>query len=194
MPDTVSVVTVNGSPNEESKTGTLIDLAAQAIAERVDVDITEVRPYALGPGFTGAATREDVTPGIEDILQTIEQADLLVAGSPVFQGSYSGMFKHFFDLIDPYALEDLPVVLVASGGSERHSMVIDHALRPLFAHFQAHILPVGIYGSAGDFIGATLYNPPVLGRIERAADLAAMLLKGQRHRRAVAKVIEPVVA
>lgn len=194
MPDTYPIVTANGSPNEESKTGTLIDLAAKAIAERVDVDITDVRPYALGPGFTGAATREDVTPEVESILQTVERADLIVAGSPVFQGSYSGMFKHLFDLIDPYALEDLPVVLVASGGSERHSMVIDHALRPLFAHFQAHIVPVGIYGSAGDFIGKTLYNPPVLGRIERAADLAANLLKGQRQRRAVAKVIDPVVA
>ncbi len=194
MSDTFAIVTVNGSPNEESKTGTLIDLAAKAIAARVDVDITAVRPYALGPGFTGAATREDVSPDIEKLLQTIEQADLIVAGSPVFQGSYSGMFKHLFDLIDPYALEDLPVVLVASGGSERHSMVIDHALRPLFAHFQAHVLPIGIYGSPGDFIGSTLYNPPVLGRIERAADLAAIMLKGQRHRRAVAKVIEPVVA
>jgi FMN reductase len=194
MSSNFSLVAVNGSPKADSKTGTLIYLTARAVAERVDVDITEVRPYALGPGFTGAASREEVSPDVEETLRGIEHADLLVAGSPVFQGSYTGMFKHLFDLIDPYALEDLPVVLVASGGSERHSMVLDHALRPLFAHFQAHTLPVGIYGSAGDFIGATLYNPPVLGRIERAADLAAIVLKGQRHRRAVAKVIEPVVA
>jgi FMN reductase len=88
----------------------------------------------------------------------------------------------------------VPVLLVASGGSERHSMMLDHALRPLFAHFQAHVLPVSVYGSSGDFIETTLYNPPVLGRIERAAGIAASLLQGQRHRRAVAKVVEPIVA
>lgn len=194
MSNSFSLLTINGSPTDESKTGTLVALVAQAIAERVDVEITEVRPYALGPGFTGAASREDVGEEVEEVLRTIEGADLLIAGSPVFQGSYTGMFKHLFDLIDPYALEDMPVVLVATGGSERHAMVLEHAMRPLFAHFQAHTLPVAIYGSAGDFIGSTLYNPPVLGRIERAADLAAILLRGQRHRRAVAKVIEPIVA
>jgi FMN reductase len=194
MSNSLSLVTVNGSPTEESKTGTLVGLAAMAIADRVDVGITEVRPYALGPGFTGATTREEVSPEVEATLRAVEGADLLIAGSPVFQGSYTGMFKHLFDLIDPYALEDMPVLLVATGGSERHAMVLEHAMRPLFAHFQAHTLPVAIYGSAGDFIGTELYNPPVLGRIERAADLAAGLLRGQRHRRAVAKVIDPVVA
>lgn len=189
-----ALVTVNGSPNAESKTGTLIDLAATAIAERVDVDVTHVRPYALGPGFTGATSRDEVSDDVEQALRSVERADMLVAGSPVFQGSYSGMFKHLFDLLDPYALEDMPVLTIATGGSERHAMVLEHALKPLFGHFQAHVLPVAIYGSAGDFIGKTLYNPPVLGRIERAADLAASLLAGQRQRRDVAKVIEPVVA
>jgi FMN reductase len=194
MSTTYSLVTVNGSPKAESKTGTLIDLATRAIAERVDVRITEVRPYALGPGLTGATSREEVGADVEQVLRAIEGADMLVVGSPVFQGSYTGMFKHLFDLVDPYALEDLPVLLTATGGSERHAMVLDHALRPLFAHFQAHTLPVAIFGSAGDFIGTELYNPPVLGRIERAADLAATLLTSQRHRRAVPKVIEPIVA
>jgi FMN reductase len=194
MSSSFSLVSVNGSPKAESKTGTLIELATEAIATRVAVDVTAVRPYALGPGLTGATAREEVSEDVEQVLRAVEGADMLIAGSPVFQGSYTGMFKHFFDLIDPYALEDVPVLLIATGGSERHSLVLEHQMQPLFAHFQAHTLPVAIYGSAGDFIGATLYNPPVLGRIERAADMAAILLNGQRQRRAVAKVIEPVVA
>ena len=194
MPGRFSVVAINGSPNETSKTGTLIDLVTQAIGQRVAVDLTEVRPYDLGPGFTGANNRDDVSDEVERVLQTIEGADLLVVGSPVYRASYTGMFKHLFDMVDQYALEDMPVLLIATGGSERHSMVLDHQLVPLFAFFQAHIVPVTIYGSAGDFIGTTLYNPPVLGRIERAADIAADLVQGSRHRRAVRKVAEPVVA
>ena len=184
MSGSFSLATVNGSPKAESKTGTLIELAAAAIAGRVDVDVTAIRPYALGSGLTGATARDEVSDDVERLLRAIEEADLLIAGSPVFQGSYTGIFKHLFDLIDPHALEDMPVLLVATGGSERHSMVLEHQMRPLFSHFQAHTLPVAIYGSGGDFIGATLYNPPVLGRIERAADMAAALLHANRHRRA----------
>lgn len=194
MSTTWSVVAINGSPNERSKTGALISLAAEAIGERADIAVTEIRPYALGPGFTGAVTREDVSDEVEATLRAIEQADLLIVGTPVYRGTYPGMFKHLFDLLDQYALEDMPVLLMATGGSERHSMVLEHQLVPLFAFFQANIVPVTVYGSAGDFIDTVLYNPPVLGRIERAADLAAILLQGQRHRRAVAKVIEPAVA
>ncbi len=184
MSGSFSLVTVNGSPKAESKTGTLIELAATAIAARVDAVVTAIRPYALGPGLTGATAREEVGDDVERLLRAVETADLLIAGTPVFQGSYTGMFKHLFDLIDPHALEDMPVLLVATGGSERHSMVLEHQMRPRFSHFQAHTLPVGSYGSGGDFIGATLYNPPVLGRIERAADMAAALLRANRHRRA----------
>jgi FMN reductase len=183
MENTFSLVTINGSPNQESKTGTLIDLAAQAIAERVDVTITNVRPYDLGPGFTGATSREEIGADVEQVLQTIEQADMLIADSPVFRGSYTGLFKHLFDLVDQYALEDMPVLLIATGGGERHSLVIDHQLRPLFAFFQAHTLPLGIYASRGDFIGTELYNPPIFARIERAADIAADLIPASRHLR-----------
>lgn len=176
-----SLVTINGSPNDPSKTGTLIEQAAKAIGDRVDVATTAIRPYALGPGFTGATRREEVGAEVEQTLQAIERADMLIAGSPVYRGSYTGMFKHLFDLVDQYALVDMPVLLVATGGSERHSLMLEHQLRPLFAFFQAHTLPVAIFGSGGEFIGTELYNPPVFARIERAAVIAAALLRAERH-------------
>jgi FMN reductase len=182
MAETYSLVIVNGSPNPTSKSGTLIDLAAGAVGNRVNVSVTEIRPYDLGPGFTGATSRETVSPDVEQAIRAIEEADLLIAGSPVYRGSYSGMFKHLFDLVDQYALVDMPVLMIATGGSERHSLMLDHQMRPLFAFFQAHTLPVSIYASSGDFIDTTLYNPPVLGRIERAADIAAELTRAERQR------------
>jgi FMN reductase len=76
------------------------------------------------------------------------------------------MFKHFFDLVDRYALADKPVLLAATGGSDRHALVLEYALRPLFGFFQALTVPVAFYASAGDFDGTVLLNPRVYGRIE----------------------------
>jgi FMN reductase len=163
---TLRVVVVNGSPSEPSKTMGLADavfgtLEAMLPAERSQIDV-----YRLGPGFTGAIGRDDVTPDVEAALRLAEQADLLIVATPVFRGSYPGIFKHFFDLIDQYALANKLVLLVATGGTERHALALEHTLRPLFAFFQALTVPVAIFASAADFDGTLLLNPRVYGRIE----------------------------
>jgi FMN reductase len=88
----------------------------------------------------------------------------------VFRGSYTGLFKHFFDFVDQYALAGKPVLLAATGGSDRHALVIDQALRPLFGFFQAWTAPMGVYLSSGDFAGTTVLNPEAYERIEVAVD------------------------
>jgi FMN reductase len=162
----LEVVIVNGSPNERSKTAALADLIANGVAELVPISVRRVDVYRLGPGFTGASAREDIPPETEQVLRTVEEADVLIAATPVFRGSYSGMFKHFFDLIAPYALANKVVILAATGGSDRHALVIEHELRPLFGFFQAAVLPVGFYVHAGDFDGVTVLNAEVYSRIE----------------------------
>ena len=101
----------------------------------------------------------------------------------MFRGSYSGLFKHFFDFVGQYALAGKPVLLVATGGSDRHAMVIDQALRPLFGFFQAWTAPMGVYLSNGDFDGITVLNPEAYERIEVAVNdviPVARLLAGAR--------------
>ncbi|MGH3263412.1 MAG: NAD(P)H-dependent oxidoreductase, partial [Trebonia sp.] len=132
--------------------------------------------YRLSAGFTAATEREQVTPEIEAQLRVAETADLLVAATPVYRGSYTGLFKHFFDLVDQYALANKLVLLTATGGSDHHALALEHALRPLFGFFQAMTLPVAIFASAGDFDGTTVLNPRVYGRIEIAlSDVAGLL-------------------
>ncbi len=77
-------------------------------------------------------------PRLSSASCAVEQADVLVVSTPVYRGSYTGLFKHFFDFIHQDALVDTPILLAATGGSERHALVIDHQLRPLFSFFQAH--------------------------------------------------------
>jgi FMN reductase len=171
------VVVVNGSPNQQSKTMGLVDAVLTTLAEMVPFEVSRVDVYRLGPGFTEAIERDGVTPEVEQALRSAEQADLLIAATPVFRGSYTGMFKHFFDLIDQYALANKLVLLAATGGGEHHALVLEHALRPLFGFFQSMTVPVALFASSGDFDGTMLLNPRVHGRIQVALMDVADLLK-----------------
>ncbi|NEE00811.1 NAD(P)H-dependent oxidoreductase [Phytoactinopolyspora halotolerans] len=173
------VVVVNGSPSRRSKTLGLADAVLDTLGKMLPIDVSRVDVYRLGPGFTAATERDDVTPDVEAMLRLAEDADLLIAAAPVYRGSYPGMFKHFFDLVDQYALANTLVLLAATGGGEHHALVLEHAMRPLFAFFQALTVPVAIFASSGDFDGVTLLNPRVHGRIEMALADVLDLLKSR---------------
>jgi FMN reductase len=160
------VVVVNGSPSQPSKTMGLVDVVLDTLKGMLPIATSRIDVYRLGPGFTGALERDDVPPEVEAALRLAEEADLLIAAAPVFRGSYPGMFKHFFDLVEQYALANKPVLLAATGGGDHHALVLDHALRPLFAFFQALTVPVAIFANGGDFDGTMLLNPRVYGRIQ----------------------------
>jgi FMN reductase len=97
----------------------------------------------------------------------------------VFRGSFTGLFKHLFDLVGQDALVDKPVLLAATGGSERHSLVIEHQLRPLFAFFQALTLPLGVYASERDFDHYEIASTALRQRIALAVERAAPWLEGR---------------
>jgi len=88
---------------------------------------------------------------VQDDLAAVEAADALIVGTPVYRASFTGLFKHFFDFVEQTALVDVPVLLAASGGSDRHALVLEHQLRPLFSFFQAQTLPIGVYATDRDF-------------------------------------------
>lgn len=112
------------------------------------------------------------------LFAAVEQSDLLVVGSPVFKASYTGLFKHFFDLLDPLAIAGKPVVLTATGGSHHHALVLEHHLRPLFGFFRAQTLPTAVYAVEGDFDNGVLVNEGVKDRIGRAVTEAVRTLDG----------------
>ena len=164
----LKVVAVVGSLQAPSKTRALVDLVVDTLGDHTEIESRVIEIHRLGAGFTGALQRSDLDAATEDAIRAVETADLVIAASPVFRGTFTGLFKHFFDFVDQYALANTPVMLAATGGSDRHALSIDHGLRPLFAFFQALVAPVGIYLSAGDFDGTTILNPEVYERIEMA--------------------------
>ena len=88
---------------------------------------------------------------LRDAVERVVRADGVVAVTPTFNASYSGLFKSFFDVLEPGALTGKPVLLGATGGTARHSLVLDHAMRPLFAYLQSLVVPTGVYAASADW-------------------------------------------
>lgn len=170
------VVAVSGSLHEPSKTTALLRAITAAVAERAPVEAQLIELTQIGPSLAGALRRDQLPPEVEAQLQAIETADLLIVGSPVYRASFTGLFKHLFDFVDQYALVGTPVLLAATGGGERHALMIEHQLRPLFAFFQALTLPLGVYASTTDFDGYEVATDVLRARIALAAERALPLV------------------
>ncbi|KWV48583.1 hypothetical protein AS156_18780 [Bradyrhizobium macuxiense] len=157
---------LSGNTTRPSKTRTLVEHVLKQVEHTYGaagrlVDLADMLPE-LGTTYD----RRNLNGQLASIIEDIETADLLVVGTPVYKGSFAGLLKHLIDLLDPLMLRGTPVVLVATGGGERHALVVEHQLRPLFGFFMAHAMPIAIYASERDFEGGHLTAASILGRIE----------------------------
>ena len=176
MPTPLKVVAVIGSTASASRTLLLAQAIVQQLSLQFALDSHYVQLSQIARPLGASLSRDELPAEIEQQLRRIENADLLLAASPVYRGSYPGLFKHLFDLIDQHALVDTPVLLAATGGSERHALMLEHQLRPLFSFLQALTLPIGVYASTADFAEAHISSAPLRERIVLAASRAATVL------------------
>ena len=110
----------------------------------------------------------------------------MIIAVPVYKGSYPGLFKHLIDLLPVDFFAGKPVLLTATGGGDRHALVIEHQLRPLFSFFSAQTLGTGVYASERDYLDGRLVNEAVLARLDQAAgELAPFLGRPQLNAAAV---------
>lgn len=170
------VVAVSGSLHAPSKSTALLNAITRSLASKTDIEAELIEVSAL-EGL-GSALRPDQLHGsARAALESVETAELLVVASPVYRASYTGLFKHLFDLVGQGALAGTPVLLAASGGSDLHSLVIEHQLRPLFGFFDAFTLPIGVYAKDADYTDYAVTGAALLERIEKATDAAVSLVK-----------------
>nr|WP_314316330.1 CE1759 family FMN reductase [Kocuria rhizophila] len=180
MTERQSIAVVTAGLSEDASTTRLARAIARAASgvvarggEEPEVRVVALREIAHG--ITDAMLTGAAPAAVQDALDAVLTADGLIAATPTYKASYSGLFKAFFDLFDEGALENLPTVVAATGGSPRHSLVLDTALRPLFSYLKALTLPIGVYAATEDWADASLQ-----GRIDRAgAALAGMLGAGK---------------
>ncbi|MGH3468952.1 MAG: FMN reductase [Thermocrispum sp.] len=131
------------------------------------------------------------TGGLKQALGTVTDADGLIAVTPIFTASYSGLFKSFFDVLEPDALQGIPVLIGATGGTPRHSLALDHAVRPLFAYLRAVVAPTAVYAASEDW-GSNGSQGALSERIGRAAEELASLMAGHSRARSADPYDNPV--
>ncbi len=171
-----TLAVVSAGLREPSSTRLLADrLAAATVAaldQEVVVEHVELREHGhdlvnnLLTGFPSGALRAAV--------DTVAKADGLIVVTPIFNASYSGLFKMFFDVLDAGSLVGKPVLVAATGGTARHSLALEHALRPLFAYLRSIVVPTAVFAASEDWSSAELS-----GRIDRGAAELAGLIAGR---------------
>ncbi|WP_069171721.1 FMN reductase [Streptomyces griseus] len=182
----LKIVAVAAGLSSPSSTRLLADRLAGAARERltadqdrpVEVQVVEVRDLAVGIAnnlVTGFPPRP-----LKEAIDAVTGADGLIAVTPVFTASYSGLFKSFFDLVEPTALTGKPVLVAATGGTPRHSLVLEHALRPLFTYLRAVVLPTSVYAASEDWgSSGDEYTEGLPSRIRRAGGELASAVTGR---------------
>ncbi|WP_353710579.1 FMN reductase [Arthrobacter sp. K5] len=168
-----------------SSTRLLADqLAAAATRElaaagyEVTTDVVELRELAVDIAnnfVTGFAP-----PRLAEVIAGVESSDGIIAVSPVFSASYSGLFKSFIDVLDPKSLDGKAALLGATGGTDRHQMVLDHAMRPLFSYLRTRTAATAVFAGPQDWGNTDDGGTPLSARIERAAAEFSSLLEGDQ--------------
>lgn len=170
------MVGVSGSPTRPSRTTALVQEVAETFAERVGGVSTMIELAPLLAELGSGPYRGDIGPAARAALETVEAADLIVVGSPAYRATYTGLFKLFFDHVGQHALVDKPIVLTATGGSDRHALLVEHQMRPLFGFFQALTVPLGIFANEGDFTDYRVDSQELRSRIDTAIQRTLPLL------------------
>jgi LLM-partnered FMN reductase, CE1759 family len=121
------------------------------------------------------------SPKLESVIDAVTAADGLIAVTPIFTTSYSGLFKSFFDVVDNQALTDLPVIIAATAGTARHSLALDYAIRPMFTYLHTVVVPTAVFAASEDWGSGADSVKTLPDRIDRAAgELAPLVAASQR--------------
>jgi FMN reductase len=177
-----TIVVVSAGLGQPSSTRLLADQLAAATAGGLpagtQIITIELRELAhdivdnLLTGFPG--------PALSEAIGQVLRADGLIAVTPLYNGSYTGLFKSFFDVLEPGTLAGKPVLIAATGGTARHSLALEHVIRPLFTYLRAVTVPTAVFAATEDWGSASGSGGALTARIERAgAELAALIDHGQ---------------
>ena len=179
------LVVISAGLSTPSSTRNLSDQLAGATAtaitargEQVETTTIELRDLAVDMAQAMVSAGGVVTPALAAAQEAVTSADGLILVTPVFTAGYSGLFKMFFDLRDTQAIDGTPTLIGATAGTARHSLVLDHAIRPLLGYLRAAVVPTGVFAATEDFGGS--HAQELTDRVKRAAaELATLMLASE---------------
>jgi FMN reductase len=181
-----SLAVISGGLSEPSSTrllaDRLADTARRALADldvEAQVDVLDLRDHAhelINMLLTGVAA-----PDLATAIDKVVRADGVIAATPIFSASYSGLFKTFFDVLEPDALAGKPALIAATAGTARHSLALEHVVRPLFSYLRAVVVPTTVFAASEDWGSGSRSGEALSERIDRAArELARLVASDQR--------------
>jgi FMN reductase len=164
------IVLLSGNTHRPSKSRALAGFIGERVTHYIDADLVALDLIDAGRELGAAYFRSELTPQALSVIEAVERADAVIATSPVYKGSYPGLFKHLIDFVDVPALVGKPVLVGATGGGQRHALVVEHQFRPLFGFFSAHVAAYSVYAADSEFADGVPADDRLLERIELAAE------------------------
>ena len=150
------------------RTATLAASRGNAVTTMV-IDLRE-----LATDISTALVSQLITPKLQDAITTLGEADGIIAAAPVYKAGPSGLFTSFFDVLDNDLLIAKPVILAATAGTPRHSLVTDDQMRPMFAYMRTMVVPTSLFAAPEDW-----GDPGLTKRITRAAFELVVLMESE---------------
>ena len=194
---TRSLVVVSAGLSQPSSTRLLADRLSAAVDRHLRdagiepaIEVIELRDHAQD--LTNNLLTGFPSPRLQEAIDALLASDGLIAVTPIFSASYSGLFKMFFDVVEKDGLAGKPSLIAATGGTARHSLAIEHAIRPLFAYLNAAVVATGVYAAAEDWGGGGITaDGSLVERIDRAASELAAAMVVRPHQAATDRFESP---
>lgn len=181
-----SILALSGNVRRPSRAALLARMIGAAVAARAGKEVSYRELADAVPALGAALSPAELDGEARRLVAEVASCDALIVVSPVYNGSYPGLLKHLFDLVSPAAMAGKPVLIAATGGGQRHALMVEHSLRPLFAFFTSLTVPTAIYVTEAELGDGHVADPELLRRLSDAADEFAHLITSRRPARAAA--------
>lgn len=175
-----NIVVISAGLSKPSSSRMLADSLAKSSEEALKIDgteteITTVELREHAHAITDMLLTQFPSNELRAVLDAVKSADGVILVTPIFSAGPSGLFKMFLDLFTSDQLEDKPVLLGATGGTARHSMVMESAIRPVLTYLRADVVTTAVFAATEDWSGTDEANP-LPNRIKRAGAQFARII------------------
>ncbi len=172
----MKIVGISGNISSPSRTKSLVERIVHHASQKSHAKATLIDIAQFAPELGSTVTYDNFPEVLSKAYEAIIEADLIIIGTPVYKASYTGLLKHFFDLLDPKKLVGKVAILAATGGTDQHALVLEYQLRPLASFFGVATAPTAIYARDNEFIDYRLNSDSIESRIDVAVNQALSLL------------------
>jgi FMN reductase len=191
-----SIAIISAGLSQPSSTRLLADRLGEATSRALgdagtDSSITVIELRDLAHEITNTLLTGFASGALKTAIDAVTSADAVIAVTPIFSSSYSGLFKSFFDILEPRSLAGTPVLIAATGGSARHSLALEYAVRPLFAYLQSVVVPTSVFAASEDWGSTGGTHGDLAVRITRAAGELAELVDSRPVARRAEETVIP---